>query len=200
MTRLQPMAALAASTLLLLGACGGGSDRSDASDPATTAAPTSTAPTAPATTAPSTTPAPSPSTTAPTTAAPAGKLISYANGEDTGVTIATAADTGKLTGAPADFKAFIASELANATADEGCTEKPQISVDTIDTGGWARGGHFVPQCGGYATLWAKTGGVWRDVWGGQSLTPCSTLTKYRIPARVAGDSCLDGDDSVPYKG
>jgi len=203
MTRLQAVAAaLTTSTMLFLGACGSdaGSDEPETSATASTTAPTAATTTPePATPAP-TGPAPSTSKPTPTTAAPGGKLISYANGEDDGILLASATDIVKLTGAPADFKTFIAGELAAATPEEGCTEMPQISVDLIDTGGWARGGHFTPQCGGYATLWAKSGGTWKDVWGGQSLVECSTLTKYKIPARVGGNECLKDGDSVPYSG
>jgi len=197
MIRTKALAAtLTTAAMLLLGACG--SDEPQAAGTTSTAAPTTAAPTTvPTTTAP-TTPEPTKSSATPTATTPSGKLISYADGDDTGVTIATAADTARLTGAPADFKTFIAAELATSSTDEGCTEAPQISVDLLDTGGWARGGHFIPQCGGYATLWAKSGGTWKDVWGGQSLVECSTLEQYAFPARVAGDQCLKGDDAVAY--
>jgi len=201
MTRTKAMAvALATTTLLLLGACG--SDEPEAAGSPSTTAPTSSAPapTAEPTTAEPTTPKPTRTTSEPTNAAPAGQLISYANGEDDGVLIATAADVGKLKGAPADFTRFIAAELSSATPEDGCTEKPQISVDAIDTGGWARGGHFTPECGGYATLWARAGGTWKDVWGGQSIVECSLLTQYKFPARIAGDTCLKGDEAVSYPG
>nr|MCW2728376.1 hypothetical protein [Aeromicrobium sp.] len=199
MTRTPALAALTTTVVLLLGACGASDDEPAASAPTpSTAAPSSASPTATPVAA-TTTPAPTPSTTAPTAAAPTGKLISYET-EDGGVMITRASDTGKLTGAPSDFKAFIARELEDAAPEEGCTEKPQISVDRLDTGGWARGGHFIPQCGGYATLWARSGGSWQAVWSGQSLVECSTLTKHRFPARVAGKQCLEGDATVPYAG
>ncbi|MET0930620.1 MAG: hypothetical protein ABWX74_13955 [Aeromicrobium sp.] len=192
------------ATLFLLTGCGSGSDSdSDTAEPvATTDAPTTgttTTPSAePSTTAPSATPAPAVTTT--TTKVPTGTLIDYGNSDENGATITVETDTGKLAGSPADFKTFIAGQLAAAKADEGCTEKPQIYVTRVDTGGWALGGHFVPQCGGYTTLWAKSGGSWKDVWSGQSLVDCATLTKYRFPARVAGDECLDGDTTVDYAG
>lgn len=199
MTRTKALAvALTTTTLLLLGACS--SDEPEAATSPSTSAPTTSAPTAEPSTPEPTTPNPTKTTAKPTAAAPSGKLISYANGEDDGVLIATAADVSKLKGAPADFTKFIAAELASAAPEDGCTEKPQISVDAIDTGGWARGGHFTPQCGGYASLWAKANGTWQDVWGGQSIVECSLLTQYKFPARIAGDTCLKGDDAVPYQG
>jgi hypothetical protein len=198
MTRSRLLATLATTSILVLGACGG-SDGNEASP--STSATTSAVPSATPSTA-KTTPWPTASTTAAPSApsAPSGKLLTFSDGEGSGVMITSAADVSRLPGAPADFKAFIAREVENAPLDQGCTERARISVDTVDTGGWARGGTFVPQCGGYATLWAKSGGTWKNVWGGQSLTECSVLTEHRFPARVAGAKCLQGDDAVAYTG
>lgn len=199
MTRHNPRLMFAViGSLLLLAGCGSSDGTSDVAEPTTETSATS-AP-APTTPAPSATTA-TPTATTPTPARPAGQLIDYETADEDGATITIAADTSKLTGAPADFKSFIAGELTKkSSVDEGCTEPPQIYVSRLDTGGWARGGHFIPQCGGYATLWAKSGGVWKDVWGGQSLVDCETLNRYKFPARVAGDTCLTGEDAVPYSG
>jgi hypothetical protein len=146
-----------------------------------------------------TTPAPTPSPTdTPTT--PAATIINYANGDQDGVRMTSSADTKKLTGAPADFTAFIAAELAKdkAKSDAACTEKPQIYVEKLDPAGWAAGGHFIPQCGGYASLWAKPGGSWKEVWSGQTLTDCKTLKKYAFPVGIAAKTCLQGDDEITY--
>lgn len=202
MTRTKPrlFAALAATTLLLAG-CGSSDGSSDVAEPSakpttTTNAPAPTRPQPSATTA-----KPTPTATTPTAAQPTGRLIDYETTDEDGAMITVAADTSKLTGAPADFKTFIGGELSKkSSADEGCTEPPQIYVSRLDTGGWARGGHFIPQCGGYATLWAKSGGSWKDVWSGQSLVDCATLDRYNFPVRVAGDSCLKGEDAVGYSG
>lgn len=200
MTHTRHLVATAlASAALLLSGCGSDATSDDAASPETSATSTTTPPPA-ATTKPAataTTPEPSED---PTTAAPTGKLISYVDSEDVGVMIAQAADTAKLTGAPADFKAFIAAELGRLEPGQGCTEKPQISVDRLDTGGWARGGTFIPQCGGSASLWAKDGGTWKEAWSGQSLVECSILQRYRFPARIAGNQCSDGSEAVPYRG
>jgi hypothetical protein len=205
MTRSKLVPALAATVALLtLGACGSGSDdpaestggSSGSTAPAGTDDPAPSSPDTPTKTVPTETPV----APAPTTKAPAGKLIDYETGDDSGATIATPADTGRLTGSPADFKSFISARLAAASPGEGCTEPPQIYVSRVDTGGWARGGYSIPQCGGYAALWAKSGGTWTEIWSGQSLVECSTLTKYKMPARVAGASCLDGDATVDYAG
>jgi hypothetical protein len=201
MTRSTLLPALAVTlALLTLGACGSDSE-APAADPETSStAPAATSEPAPPTTDAPTTAEPTDETTTaqPTKAAPTGKLLDYETGDDSGATITTAADTSKLAGAPADFKSFIGTRLSSADAGEGCTEAPQIYVSRVDTGGWARGGYFIPQCGGYAALWAKSGGTWTEVWSGQSLVECATLEKYKVPARVAGAQCLDGEDTVDY--
>lgn len=148
-----------------------------------------------------TTPTPTATTTSPTSpTSPTTTIIDYAKGDQDGVRMTSAADTKKLTGAPADFTAFIAAELAkdNARSDDACTEKPQIYVEKLDPAGWAAGGHFIPQCGGYASLWAKIGGAWKEVWSGQTLTDCTTLKKYAFPAGMVAKTCLQGDAEVPY--
>lgn len=194
------LAALTGSMLLLTG-CGSSDNGSDVAEPSAEPTTAATPAPAPSPTKPSvtkTTPTPSAS---PTAAKPTGRLIDYETADESGATITTAADTSKLTGAPADFKSFIASQLGKKPAiDDGCTELPQIYVSRVDTGGWARGGAFIPQCGGYATLWAKSNGGWQGVWSGQSLVDCKTLNRFKFPARVAGDSCLNGEDAVVYSG
>lgn len=191
MGRMRRMHLLAVTTvpLLLLGACGG-SDAPPRAEPSTSSSSPGIAVGEPTPTRASATPTPT---------GPAGTLIDY--GED-GVTLATAADVSQLKGAPEDFRAFIARELAKeqATSDEACTEKPQINVSTIDTGGWASGGTFIPQCGGGRALWVRTGRTWTEAWGGQELVDCATLRRYDFPVAVAGTSCLDGDEQRPYKG
>ncbi|WP_159085890.1 hypothetical protein [Aeromicrobium chenweiae] len=199
----------AAASMLLLSAC-------SSDEPATKATPTTAATSATPTSAPATTPSSSPATTAaPTPAAspapqpsgppaetprPGGRLLDYETDDVNGVNISSRADTARLTGAPQDFKTFVVAELAKAqsTPEPGCAEKPQIYVSRVDTRGWAAGGRFVPQCGGYATLWAKPGGAWKRVWSGQQLTDCATLKKYEFPAGVVGGTCLDGDAERPY--
>ncbi|MEV7395683.1 hypothetical protein [Aeromicrobium sp. NPDC092404] len=163
--------------LLLTAGCGGSDDPEDASD-GTTATPTTTTALTPSTT----TPAPGPGST----------LIDYGDDE---VTVASAGDVDKLTGAPEDFKAFVVADLQRQqdTKDDVCTEKPEIRVARVDVEGWAAGGTFIPQCGGSAVLWAKVSGTWQEVWGGQTLPDCAILEKYRFPATVAGKECGTAD-------
>jgi major membrane immunogen (membrane-anchored lipoprotein) len=208
MTRTRLVAvALATSTVLLLGACGSDGDTTADGDaatpststdsPAASAEPTSTAPTKTGKTL-------KPSATA-TTKEPAvkpGTYIDYEAVDEDGVTIARPSDAAKLTGAPADFKTYIGAliEKQSTAGVEGCTEAPRINVTQVDTGGWARGGYFIPGCGGSAALWAKSGGAWQQAWTGQSLVDCATLERYDFPSRLAGSTCDAGGESKPYSG
>jgi outer membrane murein-binding lipoprotein Lpp len=203
MIRTKLLLASVSAAVLLLAGCGSDSDsKPDASSsattegPAATAAPDSGEP-VPATSAPDPAASPEPATTS---TGPTGTMLDYETGDDSGVVLTTATDVDQLKGSPADFRSFIAGELAAAKPEAGCTEKPQIYVTRVDTMGWARGGYFIPQCGGGATLWAKSGGAWQEVWSGQSLVECTTLARHRIPPHIAGSQCLDGEDTVDYTG
>ena len=107
---------LAIAMLMLTAGCGGSDDPDGkGADPTTTPAPTETTQTTATTTAPTTTPAP-----APTKSTSNSTLIDYGDDE---VIVATPADVAKLTGAPADFKAFIAADLQRQQDSEtgACT-------------------------------------------------------------------------------
>ena len=163
---------LVIAMLVLTAGCGRSDDPNDGGDPTTT-------------------PAPTKSTSAST-------LIDYGDDE---VTIATAGDVDQLTGAPADFKAFIVADLQRQqdTEDKVCVETPEIHVARIDTRGWAAGTNFIPGCGGDATLWAKIADGWRQVWSGQTLPDCAVLEKFRFPASIGGTECGTPDGKTrPY--
>lgn len=158
---------------------------------------------APTSAAPSATPSASgvPETASPTPDAPTqGPIINYENSDGEGVLITRASDTAKLANAPASFKAFIAAELRRSTAaqDPQCPEPPQIYVSKLATDGWASGGYFEPQCGGYAALWASPQGTWKQAWSGQELVDCTTLEKFAFPATISGNTCLAGGNGVSY--
>lgn len=112
---------------------------------------------------------------------------------DNGVAIKKPDDVRKLTDAPEDFRQFIAGRLdeARSTRDPEFPEcVPTIGVDVYDPTGFASGSRT--DCGGYAIIWAKKGGVWQEVWGGQDLADCSDLKSKGVPASVAFDQkCFD---------
>lgn len=208
MKRAPVLLAVLTTTALLIAGCGSDTPSTSPTPPDTSTsatpppAPTTTPTSPPSTESPGTppttvaTPTSSPTATTPDT----GSFINYENDNEDGIVITTAADTANLKGAPADFKTFIAADLVRTGAglDKSCPEKPQIYVARLATSGWAAGGYFIPQCGGYAALWAKPGGTWKEVWSGQELVTCTTLKKYAFPASVSGTSCLEGGKTVKY--
>lgn len=171
--------AVAACLLLTVSAC---SKKSEEPKPApTTAIPTTASPT------PSATPTPTEETPDPD-----APPIDYDDESGTGAVVPTPGDTSNLDQTSPEFQAFISAELTRLQNESGgdCTNQPQIRVNKVQSAGWASGGVFTPECGGYAVLWAKQGGEWSQVWGGQELVDCSTLLRYKFPVSVAGDQCL----------
>jgi hypothetical protein len=165
---------VAIAILLLTAGCGGSDDpQGPPSRSATTPAPTS----------------------APTKASHVSNLIDYGDG---GIVIAHSGDDKQLIGAPADFTAFMVAELAHqrAAKDDVCTDEPEIRVERIDVRGWAAGGVSIPQCGGSAALWARTGEGWQTVWNEQTLPTCSVLEKYDFPSSIAGTECDTPDGTT----
>ncbi|HUQ00328.1 MAG TPA: hypothetical protein VM093_07685 [Aeromicrobium sp.] len=132
------------------------------------------------------------------TSDPTRSVISYRDG----VELRNAGDVGKLKGAPADFQQYIAG-AADVVGGEGDPDdkcSPRIFVDKVDASGFARGGIF--DCGGAQLMWARRGGgIWRQIWGGQITPDCPTMTKYRVPASIAGKTCWDvkAQEDVPYR-
>jgi hypothetical protein len=131
--------------------------------------------------------------------AAAPKPISYGRG---GIELRDARDVGKLTGAPNDFKQYIAgaADATGAGSDPKDKCSPRIFVDRID-GGFATGGVF--DCGGAQLIWARRGGgIWRQIWGGQITPDCPTMRKYRVPVSIVGKTCWDvtAQKDVPYPG
>ncbi|MGA9714681.1 MAG: hypothetical protein WBQ48_02505 [Aeromicrobium sp.] len=182
---------LIGSVCLLLLAAGCSKDKDGAAKPAPTSdASSSAVPTESAT----------PTIEAPDPDAPA---IDYETSEDSGKVVTAPSDASGLSKASDDFKAFISAELNRLQNEAGgdCPEKPTIRVNRLQNAGWASGGVTVPECGGYAVLWAKQGGEWSQVWGGQELVECTTLVRYKFPVAVAGDQCLSQEGSAStYRG
>jgi hypothetical protein len=164
----------------------------DAGEPPAQASPTQAST---ATPSPSTSPSATPSVSLPTP-----KVVTYETDDESGVTVAEPGQKTKIGDASASFSTFLDRQLARAikNRDSICPEPPQIYVNKVAPDGWASGGYFVPQCGGYAALWAISDGAWREVWTGQELVDCLTLERYQFPAEIAGTTCMDGETSVGY--
>jgi hypothetical protein len=133
-------------------------------------------------------------------------VISY--GGD-GVTMHKPADVAKLAGAPEDFRNFMSgvidTSVQNASPDEECPVT--VRVDAIDPRGFATGG--IASCGGYAAIWKRVDGVWRQVWGGQDYPTCRELKAAAVPPDLLENSIAPGEkakcfdpkrnDVVPYR-
>ena len=133
---------------------------------------------------------------------PKSEVIEYTDtpDESVGVKIEKVADVAKLEGAPDDFKQFVAG-LIESQRGMGSLEKDcpfSVSVDVIDTSGFARGGMFT--CGGAAFIWAKRDGTWQQIWGCQDYPDCTELKKYSVPKSMNFDKCLEGSKAVDYTG
>lgn len=187
----RSLIALAALTLVVTG-CGRGDDDTD-----TSPRPTASTPTASATPSASATP----TTPAEETPDPDAPPVDYR--DEGGALVTGSGDSGALAGAPRDFSDFVTTELARlrATGLEGCSNDPQIRVDSVAGGGWASGGVTAPECGGYAVLWARSGDRWAQVWSGQELVDCGTLQRYDFPVSVVGTQCLaQNGTAATYRG
>lgn len=120
-------------------------------------------------------------------------MIDYGSG----IKIATQSDLTKLTNAPATLSSYLYGviEQANATGEtDGCTTV--ITVKKVYKQLYATGGVGVTGngCGGgYAALWGDTESSWKKLAGSQNDGfGCNDLTKYKVPAAIAGATCIDG--------
>lgn len=126
------------------------------------------------------------------TAAPAKqpRLIVYAGGESPGVEVQTRADAKHLRGTPKSFKRFIGRKAQRIADRSTCTGGyVGVTVERVRTDGYAAGG--VNDCGGYAALWAKVDGRWKEIAGTQEIWGCGILERHTVPSSIAGDSCYD---------
>jgi hypothetical protein len=128
-------------------------------------------------------------------------VIDYTHGADGGFVIMHDSDIDKMTGAPADFKAYLHVEFANLGANDGADSqcRSTISITKLAPKGWAAGA--ISDCGGANVYWAKFDGAWKQAFGSQEEAPrCKDLKKYAFPVSIGGKFCLDNDaNKVPYK-
>jgi hypothetical protein len=126
-----------------------------------------------------------------------------------GVKLRSPGDVEKLIGAPDDFKAFLAKDLADgaAAAEEslarlhttadayGCDELSNATVWGVtnqvamgSTGSCAEAGGDV--------IWAKRDGTWKSVSGNTTGSwPCSELRLYGVPAQITVARCVTDMES-----
>ena len=118
------------------------------------------------------------------------RLIVYAGGESPGVEVQSRADAQHLRGAPRSFKRFIGRKAQRIADHSTCTGGyVGVTVERVRTDGYAAGG--VNDCGGYAALWAKVDGRWKEIAGTQEIWGCGILERHKVPSSIAGSSCYD---------
>ena len=135
-----------------------------------------------------------------------GTLITY-QGAEAKASLPLRSD--RLPGAPADFRAFVKSELHAIWRDLGhsqaCKTSPLITVDALRTDGFALGtvsSRPRRDCagagGGYVAFWAVRHGAWKEVIGTQEVVKCAKLERFDIPSEIGVHECYQGDEVVPY--
>ena len=137
---------------------------------------------------------------------PGPKLITYP-GDGVSVTIKNVQTALKET-SPA-FRMFITSRLhqlwVSGGSVPGCQSSALISLTAYRVDGFASAsdeGMFGDTCarGGAGALYAQVSGTWQEIATTQSGYACSDLTKFKVPATVAGSSCLNkAGNPQPYK-
>ncbi|MCH8611593.1 hypothetical protein [Arsenicicoccus dermatophilus] len=102
------------------------------------------------------------------------RTITYRGG---GVRVHDVRQVGRLRGTSASFQDFVVREAARQRTEvqKGCDAS--LYVQSYRTDGFATGTVFAPGCGGHVSLWAKKGGAWGEVWGGQHVPSCKTLSR-----------------------
>lgn len=117
-----------------------------------------------------------------------------------GVPLYTADDASRLTGAPKDFKQFMAYEVRKAIKadDPSCSEPAVYSVTAIASTGHASG--EFSHCGTEKIFWARKSGQWIAIWHGTGVPPCSDLKRNKVPNGLAGNKCKAEGSTHVYTG
>lgn len=139
----------------------------------------------------------------------------YSGSVEDPVELRTTEDLAKLRGAPDDFKAFMADQLAARSAEvdarlaarkrtvltEGCDFKVELRV-------WGIAEHVATGRERACTfdsndvIWAKKDGVWQRASRMQGGWDCAELEQYRVPADITAAACWYGNQGKtrPYDG
>ena len=104
----------------------------------------------------------------------------------------------KLAQVPADYRRAVRAWL-DAEATEECPNTPYLSVRSYHrdgfastSQGWFAASGEPESCngGGYAAIWSKRGGAWREVVAGQEAPSCRVLSYHHVPRSMV-DTCYD---------
>lgn len=114
-------------------------------------------------------------------------LVDYVDPELTseGATVTTPDHLTGLTGAPEDFRSYLAGRLGNADIID-CSLT--ITVQRIDTAGWAIG--TTSSCDEQRrVVWSRGPGGWGEIGSPSGDLDCEALEQQGVPRRVVGDAC-----------
>lgn len=126
-------------------------------------------------------------------------LITY----DPAIVIKGSSDTAQLTNAPESFKSYVVSDINEANKEIKAQSSDCYRVITVKTiylqrfvnGGVSTQGSCA---GGAAALWALRDGMWILVDVTQSIGfECEKLEAYKVPSKIAGDTCFSMDPAYP---
>ncbi len=142
----------------------------------------------------------SPTATASPPAAPSppANLIDYAQitGLSAGVLIREPDTVDALSGAPDDFRAYLAAQIATLVGPSDCPVS--IGVQRVRTDGFAVGTVTVGTIRGCETagvVWAKGPHGWFEVSSGPE-PDCAALEQYQVPAAISGSACVDDEQNA----
>ncbi|MGN6162337.1 MAG: hypothetical protein ACTHOG_11630 [Marmoricola sp.] len=136
------------------------------------------------------------------------RLITYPGD---GLSITTKNVTTALKDTSPSFQAFVTKQLhvlwQSGGSVPGCQSAALISLTAYRADGFASAsneglfGSDTCARGGNSALYAEVRGVWKEIAASQSGYACSDLVKYKVPAAVAGRTCLDASGTPhPYRG
>lgn len=115
-----------------------------------------------------------------------------------GAFIKSADEVSQLKGTSPEFQEFIADLADHLQPPAGSTDcAVGVTVNLYDPTGFARGA--INECGGYAALWGRQDGRWKELIGTQDLWSCTDLRKFKVPSTIA-DTCYTSKKAVPYTG
>ncbi|MFB9312685.1 hypothetical protein [Nocardioides plantarum] len=109
----------------------------------------------------------------------------------------------KLAKLPADYRravrAWLERAYQEAGADEACANSPRLTAYAYHRDGFVTSSQGISPAtgepdscaqGGYASIWSKRGGPWREVIKGQEPPSCRALVWHRVPRSMV-DRCFD---------
>lgn len=118
---------------------------------------------------------------------PGAQVMDYTRitGLPDGVVIRTPDSVDALSGAPQDFRDYLAHRISQVDPVSECPTL--IGVQLVRTDGFAVG--VLRGCGDVQVAWVKVNGVWRTVASAAEGLDCSVLARQKVPPAMADLDC-----------